>query len=222
MPRRKATPARDFSFAAWRGVPCFDFDMCLLLAHAPLDAAAAAFVKTFGGKWLKDVGGKEVRHKPPAYVIYQFKDHPWTVFDYFVNTAGKTWTTQDEAKRFSRALKDKVILFPISDTGGVYEYAMYDKGKLFERVGDPYPRPGEPYELVFESPGRRAKPPEPRDLLKFIDRFMREQDVLIPPFGSVAKDDPSRLNKQGHTIRVEYDVEFQPENLVRVDYVSVG
>ena len=222
MPRKKQTPAKEFTFAAWRGVHCFDFNMCLLLAHAPLDVAAAAFVRTFGGKWVKDVGGKEVRHTPPAYVVYQFREHPWTVFDYFVNSAGAKWTTQDEAKRLSKALKDKVILFPISDTGGVYEYAMYDQGELFERVGDPYPPPGKSYELTFESPGRKARPPEPRKLLSFIDEFMREQDVLIPPFGSVAKDDPFAARKGGQTIRLDYDMEFEPGNLVRVDYLSLA
>ena len=198
--------------------------MCLMLAHAPLDAAAAAFVKTFGGKWHKDVGGRDVRHTPPAYVVYQFKEHPWTVFDYFVNSAhsvGAQWTTQDEAKRFSKALKDKVILFPISDTAGVYEYSMYDKGSLFERVSDRSTDPGKPYELAFESPGRNAKPPEPRKLLVFIDQFMREQDVLIPPFGRVAIDDPIQAKRE-QTIRLDYADEFAPENLVRVDYISLG
>ncbi len=52
MPRKKKTAAKELTFATWRGVPCFDFNMCLMLAHAPLDAAAAAFVKTVGGTWV--------------------------------------------------------------------------------------------------------------------------------------------------------------------------
>ncbi len=165
-----------------------------------------------------------MRHTPPAYVVYQFKEHPCTVFDFFVNSArsvGATWTTQDEAKRFSKALKDKVILFPISDTAAVYEYSMYDKGALFERVSERNRDPAKPYELAFESPGRGAKAPEPGELLIFIDQFMREQDVLIPPFGRVAIDDPLQ-GKREQTIRLDYADEFAPENLVRVDYISLG
>lgn len=205
----------------WRGVPRFDFNMCLLLAHAPLDDAIAAFVKAFGGRVNKDVMGKRVRHRPPAYLAYQFKEHSWTIFDLFIGAMGVKWTTPEEIKRFSKVLGGKVLLFSISDMAGIYEYAMYEKGKLYERVFNRNAADGtKPYEQGFESPGRKARAPAPGKLLKFIDAFMREQDVLIPPFGSVARECEIFKSPGAATIQIEEE-EFAPANVVRVDYISM-
>jgi len=162
MPRKRKAPVAEFSFAAWRGVPCFDFNMCLLLAHAPMEQAIEAFVKTFDAKRTRDVVGRDIAHRPPAYLAYQFKGHPWSVFDQFLLALDTRWTTPDDARKFSKTLGDKVLLFPISDTAGVYEYTMYDKGKLFERVfNENEAIPSSPTSRDSNRPGERSSPRDP-------------------------------------------------------------
>jgi len=221
--RKKTTPTAPVSFADWRGVPCFDFNMCLLLAHAPMDRAIDAFIETFGATCTKDIVGREIPDRPPAYLAYQFKGHPWTIFDQFLLARNTRWTTPEDARRFSKILCDKVLLFPISDTAGVYQYAMFDKGKMFERVHNVNERDhSKPYKLGFESPGRNVKPPPAGKLLAFIDQFMREQDILIPPFGTIAANQGSLVPGVNSRTRIDWRDEFNPQYIERADYLPLA
>jgi len=113
--RKKAVP---LTIETWRGVPCLDFNMLQFYAHASLDEAATAFTKAFGGKsWHKDVLGKPVVISEQTYVTYQFKGHPWTIFDHITLTREKQWPRATAAKKLSTTLKGKALYLAISDTG---------------------------------------------------------------------------------------------------------
>jgi hypothetical protein len=214
--RKKPAPApRQITIETWRGVPCFDFNnMFLFLARAPLDEATAAFVKTFKAKtWLKDVLGKEVPAKFPAWLVYQFKAHPWTVFDRFKLMGDSTSPQPDDALKLSKALKGKTMLYCTSDTASHYEYALFDSGQLIQRY-----RTSEG-DLEFESADSRAK--RPSQLREHFNEFMTSLDILIPPFGPASGwlyrpwDDPSPAR-----LHIKQFEEFNPQNIPRVDLIS--
>src|SRR5688572_8248416 len=90
-PSKKQAP-QVITLETWRGAPCLDFNMLLFFAHAPLDDAAAAFVSAFGAtSWDKDVFGKDVTIRSPAYLAYQFNGHPWTTFDHLTLVRDAGW-----------------------------------------------------------------------------------------------------------------------------------
>jgi hypothetical protein len=213
---RKRQPV---TLQTWRGVPCLDFNMLLIFARAPLDAAAAAFKKAFKAKsWTKDVMGKWVRATPPAYLAYQFAGHAWTVFDLLTLTSPHPKPGPHDAGKLSKALAGRAMLLAVSDTGGYYEYALFDAGKLLQHYRD-----AGGGDFHFESADARAKRPKPGDLMKHFDAFMRAQDLLVPPFGTMAMwfDVPVMAEKPFEP-RVEEEEEFSADDVPRADLICLA
>ena len=200
----------------WRGAPCLDFNMLLFYAHAPLDEAATAFTKAFGSKsWHKDVLEKPVPLTEQAYVAYQFKGHPWTIFDHITLTRQKQLPRAQAAKTLSTRLKGKALYFAISDTGGHYEYTLFDRGNLVQRYCDSTGA------FEFESADKDVETPDPGDLEEHFNEFLTEQDILVPPFGTVKNHlDLPYSGKLPTKITIGECEEFNAENIVRVDLIT--
>jgi hypothetical protein len=203
----------------WRGCPCLDFNMLLFFAHAPLDEAAMAFTKTFKTEsWTKDVIDKSVKASAPAYLAYQFAGHAWTVFDLLTTLSKHPTPKRDAAEKLSRTLGGRAMLLKVSDTGGYYEYALYDAGKLVQRYLD-----GGDGELQFESADEKMKRPDGGDVTKHFDAFAKSHDLLIPPVGSMSMflNIPTRPDKP-FTVDIEEEEEFNADDVVRADLICLA
>jgi len=211
--RKKSVP---LTMETWRGAPCLDFNMLLFYAHAPLDEAATAFTKAFGSKsWHKNVLDKPVPISEHAYVAYQFKGHPWAIFDHITLIRDKHYPRAQAAKKLSTTLKGKALYLAISDTGGHYEYALFDRGRLVQRYCDSTGG------FEFESADGDVETPDPGDLEEHFNDFMTEQDILIPPFGTVGNH--AGLTYSGKLpakVTIGEWEEFNAQNIARVDLIT--
>jgi hypothetical protein len=209
--RKESVPTME----TWRGAPCLDFNMVLFYAHAPLEEAATAFTKAFGCKsWHKDVLDKAVPISEHAYVTYQFKGHLWTIFDNITLAREKQLPRAQAAKKLSTILKGKAMYFAISDTGGHYEYAIFDCGKLVQRYCD------SDAGFEFESSDSDVEAPDPGDLMEHFNDFLTEQDILVPPFGTIGNwVDLPFFKKLPAKVTIGEWEEFNAQNIARVDLI---
>jgi hypothetical protein len=162
------------SAAELRGVETFDTNDTLLLAQAPVEAAAAAFkaqkrLKT----WRRDALGTTVRVADPSYYVVRLKGHEWTIITACVFSKASFLKVSD-AKALSVKLNGKVIFFGNSDTASATEYELFNAGKSQERFFC--------YQaLEFRSIIRQVDPPEDGpEIYTFVDAFIRSQDAFVP------------------------------------------
>lgn len=70
---------------------------------------------TFGDQW------------PQVIFIYQLRGHDWTLLD---SIGGRlTW---DLAEKFSKWLETRTLIHAYENTGGVYGYGLWEKGRVVE------------------------------------------------------------------------------------------
>jgi nicotinamide-nucleotide amidase len=220
-PHRVATirnMPKPVTMQTWRGCPCLDFNMLLFFARASLDDAAAAFTKTFKTKsWVKDVMEKKVKASDPAYLAYQFAGHAWTTFDLLTSVSRHPTPKPQAAEKFSKTLGARAMLLKVSDTGGYYEYALYDAGRLVQRYRNAEGQ------VQFESADKKVKPPKPGNVTKHFDEFVRSQDLLVPPFGTMAMwFDIPLLSEKPFDLRIEEEEEFNADDVPRADLICLA
>jgi ankyrin repeat protein len=186
-----------------RGVPTFDLNDACLLVEAPIEDAASQFKQLIGATaWKKDVFGKTVKLSQRSYAVIRLVGVPWTAIVRLCAPIPQ-YPSASEAQSLSKSLKARAIHFAISDTAGVAQYALYDRGKLVEFFGHGIEALDddrrqierhfgisladlpviEAYEnITFGSQLRKVRLKAIESDLDFINEFFVAQDALAPMF----------------------------------------
>ena len=232
--RTKKSPPTKSRKAAWvppplaerRGVITFDSNESLVLVKADVEATAGALKKHLGARtWIKNANGQEVGIETTAYVVYQMTGHPYSTIFLAANQPGTLQLPDGNlAQALSKALKVKAVYFGNSDTGGVTAFEAYEKGKQLERF---YVESGVEFASTLrdESEAPRGGP----DILRFVDKLMREHDAFAPGFtGSLMSYsfEPQKrkildVSARSMQLDIEYAEPLPEPVFARVDYVAV-
>lgn len=205
------------------GVPTFDVNDSCLLAEAPVEKASAELKALWGAKTLKtNVLGKRVKLARRCYAIFRIVGQPWSIVMRLCSNVDETFHKPSDAAAVSKSLKTRVILVNSGDTGGVYQYFAYDKGKLVEvfDVGSGISLDlaglqdiARAKQITFASSMRKPDLKRVKNPLDFIGNHLKSENALVP-FGFESLGDP------GETVELTLEG-LGPDDVERLDYIAV-
>ena len=181
-----------------RGVDSYDTNLRIILVKSSVESAAQAFVSLKGmNVWESNVHEREIEIRRNSTFILQFKGHPWSLISVPYSSAEAIDPTglssqeiekimftplklkfdllEADALRISALLNTCVIFYSASDTLGLTEYQIYKDGELEEKF---YFQAGSPVE--FQSKYRQIETRSIKNVYKFVDEAIREQNAYIP------------------------------------------
>ena len=205
------------------GVPTFDVNDSCLLVKAPVEKASAGLQALLGAKTLKpNVLGKKIKLARRCYAVFRIVGQPWSIVMRLCSNVDETFHKPSDAAALSKSLEASVILVNSGDTGGVYQYFVFEKGKVVEvfDVGS-----GESLDLAdlknvargeqitFASSLRKPDLKQVKNPLDFIGDYIKSENALVP-FGFESLGDPGEP--------VELTLEgLGPDDVERLDYIAV-
>lgn len=205
------------------GVPTFDVNDSCLLIKAPVEEASAGLRTLLSAKTLKaNVLGKKIKLAKRCYAVFRIVGQPWSIVWRLCSSVDTTFHKPSDAAALAKSLDTRVILVNSGDTGGVYQYFVYDKGQLVEvfDVGS-----GETLDLAglkdvarseqitFASSLRKPNLKQVKNPLDFIGGYIRSENALVP-FGFESLGEP------GETAELTLE-DLGPDDVERLDYIAV-
>jgi len=189
-----------------RGIESIDINQILVLVKAPIESVAPAFSQLRQADiWERDVYEREVEFVGQGFVVFQFREHPWTLI-YEVNfLPHRIPLEKKDAQTLSRLLQTRAIYYQVSDTSGYIGYDFYENGTCMEML---YFEEGS--FLQFHSQSRQLKAEDIGDAYSCTYDFMLEQDVYVPALQRVVIQQGA-LRLKGPWL----------ENLVHNDFESI-
>jgi ankyrin repeat protein len=223
-----------------RGVPTFDTNDAAFLVAAPVESVAGSLAALLDASvWQKDMLGQKVKLTNRCYAVWRLAGQPWSAVMKLHCQDFKHWPRLSDAAAISRSLETRALFVANSDTGGVAQYALFDKGELVE-LFDYGTAPENAtaksvvkqfascYQVdlskcaglkvgnnkVFASSVRTLDLAKVKNDLDFINDYVTEQDAFVPFF----VDEWGRAGQ-----RVELTLQgLGPDDIERLDYVAVG
>lgn len=218
-----------------RGVMSFDTNDAWLLVEADVEDVANHLKKHLGATiWKKNALGTSATITERCYAVLQLVGVPWTVVAR-VNCPINQYLKPADAQALSKSLKKRAINLANSDTGGVTQYALYDKGKLQEFFGHSsmwedadkaslkqhfgvdladFDDVEQTERNVFVSRLRKVKLSTIKNDLDFVNDFVKGQNALVPDFVGLE-------GNAGNETEFEFDF-FADDEIERLDYVAVA
>jgi len=181
-----------------RGVGVYDTNLRSILVQASVESVAQALISIKDvNVWKSNVYGREIELARNSALIFQLKGHPWSVVyvPYFpakeidptklsIQEIEKIMHSPLElpfdlleldALKISELLKTSVIFYSVSDTLGLTEYQIYKNGLLEEKFSSQ-----EGSLIEFQSKYRQVEAKSIKNVYKFVDESIREQDAFVP------------------------------------------
>lgn len=214
-----------------RGIASIDINQFLILVRAPIEQVAQTSAQILqANSWERDVYDREIELLGRDFVVFQFRDHPWSTIHRQGSLHGKSLGEKD-AQSLSELLQTRVIYYRASDTSGTIGYQFYEAGQLVERLYFDHSTCREELDdasnkkgrvlfrpSVFESRLRQLKAEDIYSSYAFTDEFMREQDAYIPAL----RWSPSQAGQRVTLQLVASGPEtFKRNDFKRVDYIGV-
>ena len=218
----------------FRGVPTFDVNDSAILVEADIKDVAERLKKHVGATiWKKNVFGKSAVLTEKCYGVVRFVGVPWTGI-MRLHCPLDQYPSVADAEFLSESLKCRAIHFGNSDTGGVAQYALFDKGQVQEffgyssmlgtadkaRVEQHFGVDLTGFDEVevkenkaFASRLRTVKLSAIKNDLDFINDFIKGQDAIVPVFAETA-------GYEGEEAEFEFE-DFDDDEIERFDFVAV-
>lgn len=223
-------PEKD-SLEKSRGIGSYDLNLRVILVRSSVESVAQAFTSIKRMSiWESNVYGCEVEIRRESVFVLQLKGHSWTLIyvPYFLVEVIDTTkisiqeierlmhTTleqqldllETDALKLSELLHTCVIFYSESDTVGIVEYCLYRDGVLAEKLSF---EEGSLIEL--HSKYRQIEARDIKDVYKFTDETIREQDAYVPWIDTKGNFDVGTrafLQIEGLT----------SDEIVRMDYIA--
>lgn len=200
----------------YRGIESFELNDYFVIVQAPIESVSEAFNQTkHATLWERDVYEREVNIAGPGFIVFRFQGHLWTLI-HGVNFPAYSEATAD-AQTLSRLLSVRALSYAVSDTSDYISYELYDKGLFVERLE--YVEGS----VQFKSQLRQLEVEDIGAAYKFIDNFMREQDIYIPALFRAELEVSQRvtITLEGLTPDSLETTVFPKSYFERVDYLSV-
>jgi ankyrin repeat protein len=117
------------------GIQSFDYPHSLMiLVSKPLAQVAGQFsLETRAKSWQHDVYGREVTTSMISFLFFQLAGQDWTILWGISAKAIDRGLNERYAKRLSRTLKTKAVVYEHGDQGSYVTYEHYDAGTLVEK-----------------------------------------------------------------------------------------
>ncbi len=220
------------------GVPTFDTNDAAFVVEATVEQTAGAFAKLRDARtWTRNVLGGKVKLAARSFAIFKLTGQPWSIVMKLNCPTYKTWPSLADAKAMSASLRTRALFVANSDTGGVTQYALFEKGKLVEFFDygssnretpaneiarklssmykidlDSLPNFSHHEGKVFGSLLRDVKLARVKNDLDFVNDYLKEQNAFIP-FGL------EEWGEAGETVELSLEG-LGPDDVERLDYVA--
>jgi ankyrin repeat protein len=223
-----------------RGVTTFDTNDSMILVAAPIADVSRAFAAHIGAKTRREnVLGEEVKLTQRCYAVWKLIDSPWTNVMKLHCRDFKHWPNAADAAAMSKLLKTRALYVANSDTGGVTQYALFEKGKAVEVFDygssgdadspkaaaerfakwygiDASTIPGGVQAAqgkAFASAQRAVDVKKIKNDLDFVNDFVQQQEALVL-FGSEIG-----FGEAGEMMELTLD-DLGPDDVERLDYIA--
>jgi hypothetical protein len=201
-----------------RGVESFELNDEFIVVQNPIESVAKTFSQEKRASlWERDIYDGKINIIGPAWVIFQFRGHSWTLI-YYINfhLAQKP---EEDSQMLSRLLNARTLYYSVSDTCYYISYQLYEGGVSVERL-----EAGVGVAFQFQSQLRQFRFEEPGGTYRFTDSFLKEQEIYIPALFWPRCELGQRvtLTLEGHVPGSIEPITFEREHFERVDYMATA
>lgn len=178
-----------------RGIENIDTNDAMLVVQASVELVANSLSTQKNIlDWKRDIFDREIEVPDFSFLVFQFLEHSWTIVYgfYSLPRQGASYSVlpsvgEQEANFLSASLQTKSIVYEVSDTGNYIKYQFFNSGQSIEHFfytaeteePDDYEQDWQGT-YRFQSCSRQLQKEDIGYPHRFVDQFLREQEVYIP------------------------------------------
>lgn len=221
------------------GVTTFETNDAAFVVEASVEQVAGAISQRIEAKaWTRDALGKMVKITARCYAIFKLTGQPWSVVMKLGCPVFKHFPSLPDAQALSQSLQARALFVANSDTAGVTQYALFDRGNLIEffdygsvdkatskTIAAPIKKI---YHLdlmplrnltfhkgkTFGSTLRDVHLARVKNDMDFVNEYVKIQNAFIPFY-------PDAIGQTGKTVELSLEG-LGEDDIERLDYIAAG